>query len=622
MSSDPALLLPEIRAPGQAQAGQAADFQRDLGRYWRHVRREGVLPVTQTGWVYKSAFKAALAAMNEPPDAPADESSHGRAFFIRRALRALGTLAYTEPGALDAVGDAAFLGLPLGARIRMLFEVWRDGGMWHELDRIETPHTPYPPESDAPPELGRARATALALLAAGAGGAGRWIGFESYANLVRRIEPGFLLRRKANERQYPGFGNSFYNPLARTPYFGMNNAFGMSFEVRDPEQGWTLVERQMLARMVAGPLRWMGLVTVGWDGDPRAQVGHSDAAGFSALCLTPVGAWLLGLGPEPEFIEGGGRVVTQPNFTILAMDPVSDAILIDLDHFAEPKGGDRAAIYELTRQSVYRGQRAGWSASRIAAFLEARQGAPIPPNVRRSLDEWQQQHDRVVFVRKAQLLQYADEAARSGAVDTLGLARLTPLGPRFDLLASDAPFEDSVDALREAGWMPLVSAAGIDDHADIARLSPDGSIVLKQAVPSLHALAELELVAAPENGSWALSAARVRNAMSRGIQVEQALASLANLADQPLPVGIIDLIRGWSSFYGEGSLRDMAVLTLANAEVLEHALADPEFSKLLQAIPGALHPIALVERRHISALRELLIARGVALTSPRVETKP
>jgi hypothetical protein len=66
----------------------------------------------------------------------------------------------------------------------------------------------------------------------------------------------------------------------------------------------------------------------------------------------------------------------------------------------------------------------------------------------------------------------------------------------------------------------------------------------------------------------------------------------------------------------------MAVLTLANAEVLEHALADPEFSKLLQPIPGALQPIALVERRHMAALRELLIARGVALTAPRAETKP
>ena len=48
---------------------------------------------------------------------------------------------------------------------------------------------------------------------------------------------------------------------------------------------------------------------------------------------------------------------------------------------------------------------------------------------------------------------------------------------------------------------------------------------------------------------------------------------------------------------------------------------DPEFSKLLQAIPGALHPIALVERRHMAALRELLIARGVALTAPRAEPK-
>jgi len=180
-----------------------------------------------------------------------------------------------------------------------------------------------------------AGAYATALLAT-KGSMPLWIALPIGGVVPAGVGPGFGRRGKANGGRNPGFGNSFYNPLARTPYFGMNNAFSMSFELRDPEQGWTLVERQMLARMVAGPLRWMGLVSLAWDGDPRGQASHSDAAGFSALSLTPVGAWLLGLGPEPEFVEGGGRVVTQPNFTILAMDPVSDATLIDLDHFADP----------------------------------------------------------------------------------------------------------------------------------------------------------------------------------------------------------------------------------------------------------------------------------------------
>lgn len=609
--------LPELRPPANTLSTQAADFQRDLGRYWRHVRRQGPLPFTQAGWLYKTAFKGLLAALNEPADAPAEEAGHGRAFFMRRALRALGAITINTVDELTVVADAAFLGLPTPARIRMLFELWRDGGMWHELDRIETDHSTVSHEFDAPPEMARARAGVLGAIAASAVGAGRWISFDAFAAQMQRVDPNFLFKRRANERQYPGFSSAFYNPLARTAYFGMNNAYGITFELRDIDQAWALVERRTLARMVAGPLRWMGLVDLGYEGEARAVAAHTDGAPFSAFRLTPAGAWLLGRGPAPEFAEGAGRVVTQPNFTILAMDPISDSVLIELDHFAEPRGGDRALIYELTRQSVYRGQRAGWSAARITTFLEARQNTPIPSNVRRSLEEWQQQHDRVVFVRNAPLLQYADAAARAGAVETLGDARLSTLSPSFDMILPGAPFEAVVDQLKESGWMPLVSPAGGEDHSGIARVSPDGTVTLKQAVPSMHALADLDVIAEPAGEIYSLSAARVRASMSRGVQVEQALATLANLADAPLDAETISMIRAWSSFYGQASLREVAILTLANPDVLDHAMADPAIGKLLQPVPGALQPIALVETRHLALVREMLIERGVAVAPAR-----
>lgn len=615
--SDRLAALPEVRAPARVSGTGADEFQRDLGRYWRYARRSGSLPMTQTGWVYKSALKGLLAALGEPPDAPVDEAGHGRVLFMRRALQALGALSGSANLELAVVADAAFLGLPAIARLRMLFDAWRDGAIWLEVDRIATPRTAGMTSEDPAAEMARARAAALRLLASAAGGAGRWISRDAFFDAVRRAEPGFLLKRKANERHYPAFIRAGYHPLARTPYYALNNVFGLTFDVPNSDAAWELVEGQTLARLIAGPLRWMGLAEIGDDSGAWSPRASSDADAFTALRLTTAGAWLLGLGPEPVFVEGGGRVIVQPNFTIVAMDPVADAVLIDLDHFAEPRGGDRAALYELTRQSVYRGQRAGWPASRIASYLEAHQGGPLPANIRRSLDEWQKQHDRIVFIRDARLLQYADEAARAGAREALGEPAPIALSDRFDLIAGDEPFEQVVDRLKESGWMPLITPAGGDEHAGIARVDADGSITLKQAVPSVQALASLDMVAEPDGKGYALSAARVRAAMGRGAQAEQALATLAHLADGPLPAEIVDVIRGWASYYGEASLRDMAVLTLSHSEVLEHALADPALGKLLQPVPGALQPIALVERRNIEAVWALLSERGVAMSGPR-----
>lgn len=49
---------------------------------------------------------------------------------------------------------------------------------------------------------------------------------------------------------------------------------------------------------------------------------------------------------------------------------------------------EQVVEYQLSRHSVYRGQRTGLDAAAIIAFLEQVSTVPLPQNMRRSLEQW------------------------------------------------------------------------------------------------------------------------------------------------------------------------------------------------------------------------------------------
>ncbi|MCL5999262.1 MAG: helicase-associated domain-containing protein, partial [Chloroflexi bacterium] len=426
-------------------------------------------------------------------------------------------------------------------------------------------------------------------------------------------EHQFLFSRKQRYRDYTG-GVGNYN----TPYYATNNPYSMTFPtVKEERQGWDMVERQFIVNVLTGPLYWLGMIELGY------RKGESPGEGVepAGYRLTQVGAWLLGLAEPPEFIESGGRVLVQPSFTVIAMEPVSDTVLLALDEFADPQGGDRAVTYHLTRQSVYRAQRRGWDAARIRSFLEQHQGGNIPANVQRSLDEWQVLHQRITFHRAAPVLQYADETARAGVRETLaktGVA-LDSLSPNFDLLRADldggqeAPSLAGVtDALSEAGWMPLVTPRHADAQTEGSlRIDEAGEIIFKQAVPNIYALSQLAPVTEGSDGRRRITAQCVRAAMSGGMTLDELLTILAHLHDGPLPQKVETSIRAWAGFYGEASLKSIHLLELTSLEVLNNLLQDEQVSQFLKPIEGSTVPLALVEADNVAQVRAVLVERGV-----------
>jgi hypothetical protein len=605
-----------VATPDVVATIAAADFQRDLSRYLRHVRKQKLVPLTTVGWVYKSNFKTFLAALNTPADAANDEASNGRLWFMRRLLTMMGEITYSE-SMLTTNPAGGLLTIPMVQRVKRAFTTWSETGAWNELNRITVEHTGFDYRRDAPSELTKARAVVTRLitrLATPANSTERWIGTTQLIDQIRRTEYQFLFPRKFNYRDMSG-GTSYYN----TPYYNTNNPFNMSFpSVNDEKSGWEEVERKVIVSMLTGPLYWMGLLSLGY---ARSQTPGEGVEPI-AFRLTQAGAWLLGLANQPEFIETGGRVLVQPNFTIIAMEPVSDAVLIALDEFSESQGGDRAISYHLTRQSVYQAQRQGWTAKRISAFLEEHQGAPIPSNVQRSLDEWQLQHQRITFHRSARVIQYADAKAHDGAQQAMQLAgnAILPLAPMFDLIESStdgnvaAPMELSA-VLKTAGWLPLITPAndGAAHTRNSLRINETADVLFRESVPSLFTLSQLQPFAEQDGERLRISAPSIRTAMAKGIPLDQLLAALMHLHGGPLPAKVEHNIRAWAGFYGDATLRPVHLLELSSLEVLNNLLNDEQVGAYLRPIDASVYPLAFVDGANVELVRNVLVERGVTL---------
>ncbi len=590
-----------MESPAQVLSASASDFQRDLSRYWRHVRKQGGVALTQQGWIFKSNFKSFLTALNVPIVLQNnDEQNNGRLWFMRRLLVQMHELQGDNFGDFLAVTSASrLLTMPMAQRVRWVFEAWRDGGAWNELIRMPGQNVGFDHRREAPSLLAKSRGVVLRSIARLANGTiGQWQPTVALVSQIKKNEYQFLFERK---RGY-GVGGLF-----ASPYYSANNPYGISFSVaRDEASGWDMVERAFIIEMLTGPLHWLGIVDLGYNaGEPG---GESNSP--HSYRLTDVGAWLLGIGAQPTFIETGGRIVVQPNFTVLAMEPISDAVLVDLDHFADSRGGDRAVTYEITRESLYRGQQSGWSAERVTAFLEKHQGASVPANVKRTLDEWESTHRRITFHRRRMVVQFADEDAELQASLLLTPYKPHVLGERVHLLGS-GDMDKIVTVLRDAGWMPTVQLAGQSGLENSVRADEDGTVTFLQPAPSVQALGRLAQFA--ETSPYRITAASVRDAMNRDLDVEQVLAMLAELHSGPLPAALERSIRQWAGFSGSAAFRDVVLLELSNADVLANLLQDPDVGRFLASIEGCTQPLAFVTPEGVDAVRAVLAQRGVAL---------
>jgi hypothetical protein len=588
------------------QESSARAFQRDLYLYWSFVR-DHAPSITLKGELEKRKLREVNAILLERCDlAKTDtENDHPRLRFMRAILNHMRLISPTEGRTLEAGASPTFFTLTPPERVKTTYEAWRDSGAFNELLLLPVESRPkiipdyfFP----APPPVISARQFVMHQIEKLTPNG--WISFKSLVVAVREMNYEFLFARPKKSPHY-------YRPV--NPYAYDFNPLGLEFPgVSGDESGWMKVEANFVQDIVRAPLFWMGLVDLGWEGSQN---------GFpSAFRLTPLGLWLLQLGPQPVIPEEGGQVIVQPNLHIIALDPIQEATLINLDHFAERLTAERAVEYQLTRLSVYHGQQTGWEVPRIKEFLVGQTGRELPANVARTLDEWQAQYERIL-IRPRQVIAHGSPAVIDSLAADHQIAQVItarPL-PELALLKNKQAIPKVVKTLQARDILPVVISRPAIKPASVAA-SESGEIRFIRRAPDLYLHGYLASFAEQFGESYRITPASATHAAAAGLTAPEIIERLQAVHSGLLPEPLTRRIRAWARHFGSAALEEVVLFQVRDSGTLSELMDDPEVGALLRPfIPPDAGALALVQSGDLEKLRRLLAERGIELTG-RLET--
>ena len=662
----------------------ARAFQRDLYFYWSTVRANP-LSLTRENRLYKRDLKLVNAALlHQAEIGPLNEPDLPRLLFLRLLLTDLGLLRKTGT-AIQAVERPAFLERSPAERIRQCLNHWREGAFWNEVLSIPnlTVLGAGPRHARAPAKLAASRMSVVEYIAAqhrhseshadAASDNGRafrdpethWTPIARLIERIRADDYDFLL-----PRDYSSLQSIYYRAYDTdvshiSPYIMYGNEMGWSFspQFRNQAEGWSVVEAGFIRAILLEPMHWMGLVDIGYIAGPPVggtPVGGTPADGDLAAAgaipvayrLTPVGAWMLGVGPEVDMPDEQGRIVVQPNFELFALDPISDMTLAQLDEFAERMSAERAIKYRLTRESVYRAQKRGWTAERIIQVMGTLASAlnqpsaadqptgatSLPQNIVRTLQEWQGLHERVTIHRRGSLLQAAnaDLLAQLRQEADIRSHLLHPgdpgaaAGEPEEKASADAALalispalgetEELVRALERAGYPPLRTRSPRAPILPSLTLIPDDegsaaglAVRFHVALPSIYLYEQIApLTGQDERGRYYITPSTVQEAMRGGMSVPDILDLLGAFHRGPLPHAAVKQIRAWGHYYGDAAVQTVTLIQIQDGKTLNELLAEPEIHALVRPfVPDPARALAMVDTRDLEKLYEVLARYGI-----------
>lgn len=596
------LQVEAVPEPETVRPGDAAPLLRELYLLFSLADRETIV-LTNRGLIMKRSLTKIGQVFGREKEVAAVKTEEQLAGFslLRGLAEELGLLA-TSVGQLllDPRGEQ-FLALPTAERRQRLFDAYRTTGRWSELHRI--PDLSVRGKGlgiyAAPGNVAPARQRVLTELAELP--QGEWIPVEHLISRLRIRAYEFLFSRTpsrgsnyAPHYAYYGFGH--FNP-----YLSSINGLGVTLDIENERYGWNVAEAGVIRVIVTEALHALGVVDLGGDGDAT-----------TAFRITEDGARLL-RGEQLAGDETSAQVIVQPNFQVFAFQPTGEDVLFMLDRIADRIKTGQAMEYELTQASMYRAQQSGLDTAAVIGFLEQVSTHELPQNVRRTLEEWGAQHERITLRKRAPLLQASDEAALDCLyADEIGAQLLgRRLGPTIALVAA-GQLHNVYQRLIALGQLASLSEGPGFQPGPQLHIRDDGLVAFRQPQPSIFTLRELSPFVEAANGALQLTPDSLRQGARTSLDADAIIAILERLSGGTLPDEPAALVRRWAKDWGSGALYDATILQLDQPQQLADLLADPEIRPLLQAVPAA-PTIAIVEPKARKRLRTLLEARGMTL---------
>ncbi len=140
-------------------------------------------------------------------------------------------------------------------------------------------------------------------------------------------------------------------------------------------ESWDRVEGALIADLLAGPLRWLGVVEwVGNDGSPLCR-------------LTAAGAHWLGLAAGEIQAPRPAPITVGPDFVVDLPASASLYVRFQLERFADLEQAEPCR-YRLTAGGLNRALARGIQIEQILAFLKRASQRPVPVSVSGRLRQW------------------------------------------------------------------------------------------------------------------------------------------------------------------------------------------------------------------------------------------
>lgn len=583
----------------------ARNFQRQLYLYWSMVAslREG-LTLLSNGLLTRSSLRIVVEQMSEwaSNEAVRTETDIPRLLFIRLLLMKLGLLRERRGAVLAQPADAYFA-RPMKERMHQCFQLYLEQPLWNEmafLPDVNVRPGPGPLESAHEEVVHARKIVAERLLHEHSG---RWRDFPAFIARTKLYAPYLLFPRQYGYRAERYSANS--------------NPYGWDFRLRrgwlTHREGWHMVEGGFIRAVVSGPLHWLGLVEVEREEHPMA------------FCPLPTMTAITAFTPSNQEEIPWGRLIVQPNFELVALAPVSEYLLVQLDRFAERVSLEHIAQYRLTKASVTRAIQMGLRAEKIQQELEKAAGGEIPQNVRYSLIEWERQARRVELWQGATLLEVDDPML----LDTLFADEQTRelFGRRLAPTMAEVPTQHLSEVqhvLWQHDYLPALTASPAPDFlAEDGTMLPrepqwqlqeDGTLLPRYAVTDLYMAAEIARFSEHDatTGHYRITPASLQQAREKNINLHAIMRFLQHYCEGGIPPSFIIRLKLWGEGYGQqpSILVEHAPLLRLPPAILRDIQADAELNRLLGSEVTQPASLVHIDPQHLEQVLALLRERG------------
>ncbi|MBO0795668.1 MAG: helicase-associated domain-containing protein, partial [Ktedonobacteraceae bacterium] len=398
-------------------------------------------------------------------------------------------------------------------------------------------------------------------------------------------------------------------------YTSGSNPYGWDFRLRrgwlTHREGWHLVEGGFIRSMLNGPLQWLGVVEL----NHAQQVGaFRFASGAENIVSDSV--------PANDDLAWG-KLIVQPSFELIALAPVSEAMLLMLDRFAERVSLERVAQYRLTRASVTRSIQKGMFAEQILAELARASGSEVPQNVSYTVSEWERQARRIELWRGTTLLEVDDEAlldelfADAQARD-LFQRRLAP--GLVEIAHQRLP--EVLQLLWQRDYLPAITPAPTEQRQYASRepqwqLLPDGLLRPLYAVPDIYLVEEVARFSEHDatTGWQRITAAALRRALEAGDELEAVLRFLQRYCAGGIPGSLLIRLKLWGGGYGSATTMHVESVPLLrlSEQMLRDIQEDADIQQLLGDEVEEHSRLVRVSPSNLERLLELLRERGFTI---------